>query len=333
MRFTRPVTADMLIKTVRAHCIPGKATNNWPRTKFLFVRLIAVLQALGVDHPQWQLVAELEHLQGKVCTMADLHEIMLAHGWHEWSLCEWEYIDRALCPLDVPPAHPAPAPDRQGQIAEGEPKRKIAREDRMPVIRHRIIARLQDRLRKTRQMLKREKLKVAQLRQLAKDHARRSESMYMVGTRARKRNTTCYRRLSIAAGFRMALNKNVGHGSGSSFIVTSDVQTSRQNVMRWERMLADSVLSQSYNWYESYRKHAEELMGFVQQFEVHDDNFPPTPTVFTFELHSLTGDSTNSAVAHQHKAHVLNAQRTCTHYSPETETLTGGIRAMRHKLT
>ena len=101
----------------------------------------------------------------------------------------------------------------------------------------------------------------------------------------------------------------------NSLLVTCDVQADPQTVANWERRLADCVLSQDHAWYTSKREQTEAVLAFLGSLgsESTGATLPEQlnlPLFFTFELHSLMGDSTNSAVAHQHKAHVLKLEST-----------------------
>ena len=103
------------------------------------------------------------------------------------------------------------------------------------------------------------------------------------------------------------MKRNHGNGSAAMLLLAVEVPFQRNTVHRWEKTLADALLSMSRCWYAEHYDYLRKLRQFfherheraVSSGEAMDDRF-----ALSYEIHTVRGDATNAAVAHDHKAHV-----------------------------
>ena len=102
--------------------------------------------------------------------------------------------------------------------------------------------------------------------------------------------------VSLAGGYRCALLRNIGHAGADAVVAHLDAGIARQTVCRWEQLLGASVLAhaRAFNNDQYTRLHA------ARSAEVRE----PSRARWTWEVHALRGDATNSNILQGSKAHV-----------------------------
>ena len=99
----------------------------------------------------------------------------------------------------------------------------------------------------------------------------------------------------MAGGYRCALLRNIGH-AGADTVAHLDAGTARQTVCRWDQLLGANVLGHARAFYnDQYTQ-----LHAARSAEVRE----PSLARWTWEVHALRGDATNSNILQGSKAHV-----------------------------
>ena len=120
-----------------------------------------------------------------------------------------------------------------------------------------------------------------------------------------------YEKLSLEGGYRMALKISRGHSSHTSLTEELQICTSRQNVARWEVLLAANVVVESIDFYEDARL-------LFQHCHAEGPAEGELPKV-SWQLHLFKGDATNCTATKGLKAHVVSLKSTVrvnAHWNP-----------------
>jgi hypothetical protein len=150
---------------------------------------------------------------------------------------------------------------------------------------------------------------------------------YVADCKRRKKNTV-FSKVSVFGGYKMAVLRNIGHIGSDALLTTLGVGFVRQTINRWECLLQDSIICRSIAWYDERDRYIEHLRH-VDWYSVDTDRdweeLGSPDFVFTWGLHAIRGDATNSA-AGEHKAHVCEIRsRYCLDVSDTpSECMTSG---------
>ena len=130
--------------------------------------------------------------------------------------------------------------------------------------------------------------------------------------KSRRNRNTLYHNISLKGGYTLAMKQNLGHQSGKDTIAVMEYDVSRTSVFRWELQLANSIVVQARHWFSqhyAYLDYMREVMdGVIVQRRL-----------FSYEIHCIRGDGTNTAVAKlDAKAHVCELRSLFVHASPPT---------------
>ena len=106
----------------------------------------------------------------------------------------------------------------------------------------------------------------------------------------------------------MACKRNLGNVSQSALMRTLDLDyeectLTRQAVSQWELRLSSAILLQAQGWRQAHYEYIDHCWAHSHH-EVLDLRRVGRGPFFTYEVHSVLGDATNSAVKHSHKAHL-----------------------------
>lgn len=148
----------------------------------------------------------------------------------------------------------------------------------------------------------RHKRKANELKQqlLAKESELFSSINFHKNSKRRKRGAVkCT--LSLYGGYKLALLRSVGHASCVTLLTTLDARTSRQNLPKWEKLLAANLSAQAKGWYAD---HAQERLRAEHTGDLKDK---------TWEIHNIRGDATNTNASQSLKAHCAKVK---SRYSP-----------------
>ena len=105
---------------------------------------------------------------------------------------------------------------------------------------------------------------------------------------------------SLAGGYRCALLRNIGHAGADAVVAHLDAGIARQTVCRWEQLLGANVLAHA---------RAFSQLHAARPVEVRD----PSRAGWTWEVHALRGDATNSNILQGSNAHVCDVTRLFHH--------------------
>ena len=99
---------------------------------------------------------------------------------------------------------------------------------------------------------------------------------------------TC-RKLSLRGGYRLALLRNSGYASTDNVIQQHEVGVKRQSLNHWEHVLAAHARFQSHRWYSEHYEYLASLPQVDSVASSRDEGRP-----FTYEIHTIRADATNS---------------------------------------
>ena len=113
-------------------------------------------------------------------------------------------------------------------------------------------------------------------------------------TRSKRRKASAFRdRLTTFGGYKLALARNVGHSSCSATLSMLEADnTHRTSLVRWEHLLAGTVVTDQQHWHR-LGKDCVAKSG-----------------LFTYQVHIVRGDATNSSAAQRSKVHACATRST-----------------------
>lgn len=148
-----------------------------------------------------------------------------------------------------------------------------------------------------------------------KRRAQELESRTTLLHRAKRRKTSAIRsNLSVRGGFTLALKRNIGHASADALLQHVEVPVSRYTVSRWEALAAAALLCRSRDWYRQHYAYIQSQLaaGLPESAKPAEIGMPKD---FSYEIHSVRGDATNSKVG-ESKAHVCEIRSVFGHGAP-----------------
>ena len=101
------------------------------------------------------------------------------------------------------------------------------------------------------------------------------------------------------AGYRCALLRNIGHAGAHAVVAHPDAGTARQTVCRWEQLLGANVLVHTH----AFENDQHPQLHAARSAEVRE----PRWAGWTWEVHALRGDATNSNILQGSEVHVCEA--------------------------
>ena len=226
------------IKSVISHGRWRPKDTSWPRISFDSASFkAAVFDALQLPRTRSNIIAVDEAVNSTRSNSHDcnlVHFINTLHAFHANHLtaAEWKHLDHKLqqrCSSNLhrqpsPPSPPSPPPPPP-------PPRTIGQKRKLSASKHW----------KWRQLIRRQEAEIKQLRDRVKElEARLSYKHQPV--RQRSKGKIC--RISVHAGYRLALQRNCGHAGNPSLLLTLDLHSTKQIIPKWEILLACNWLLQ-----------------------------------------------------------------------------------------
>ena len=108
--------------------------------------------------------------------------------------------------------------------------------------------------------------------------------------------------LSVRGGYRLAIKRNLGHCNTATLMKIVETNVSKWALNNWERLLAANIVVQSRQWYEDQYVMLEEQravalsLGTAASLTTSSfDITMPHKKLFSYEIHSIRGDATNTA--------------------------------------
>lgn len=137
----------------------------------------------------------------------------------------------------------------------------------------------------------------------AKVSAMEAESRDKSLTHLGKRRKTSATRLNLTVngGFKLALQRNVGHASADALLSHMDTSVSRYSVSRWEQLFASTIIAMARHWYASHYYYLSHCHKLVDK------------PGLSYELHLVSADATNTSVSLGVKAHVCKVKTLFRH--------------------
>ena len=124
--------------------------------------------------------------------------------------------------------------------------------------------------------------------------ALKAEQLTIVGKR--RKHTALRSNLSLTGGYKLAMQRNIGHASADALLSHMDAPVTRYTVSRWEMQLASTIIAWAKTWHGA---HYAWLLYCHDQCEAGSQS-----NVLSYELHLVAADATNTAVSLGTKAHV-----------------------------
>jgi hypothetical protein len=124
----------------------------------------------------------------------------------------------------------------------------------------------------------------------------------------------------------LGMKRNHGNGSAAMLLLAVEVSYQRDTVYRWEKRLANALLSMSRSWYAEHYGYLRRLRQFFHERRegaLSSEKAMGDRYNLSYEIHTVRGDATNAAVAHDHKAHVCQLSSVFVHVHAPVDDLLG----------